>query len=74
MGLVGEDPTVKMEVKVVLAEPRCQQPEMRPGEGTGASKDLEAGKHQILRSSGARAEMDLGGFPANSHNKVLPAC
>lgn len=54
MGLAGEDPSVKMELKVVLAELRCRQPAMGPGEGTGASEDLEAGTHQILRSSGAR--------------------
>lgn len=53
MGLVGEESTVKMEFKMALEDLRCQ-PEMRPVEGTGASKDLEAGKRQILRSSGAQ--------------------
>lgn len=54
MGLVGEDPTVKMEFKVVLAGLRCHQPEIGPGEGTIASENLEAGKHQILKSSSAQ--------------------
>lgn len=53
MGLVGEDSTVRIEFKAVLGELRRQQPEMGPGEGTSASKDLEAEKHQIFRSPGA---------------------
>lgn len=52
-GLVGEDPTVKMEVKVVLAEPRCQQPEMGQEKGllpakTRRQESIQFSEAQVL--------------------------